>query len=260
MDRIRGRGKTPLKELLFEEASVLAGTMLMGSGVSGSRPDEHDSTVTLATLVEKIAAYRDAFYKRLLGRLKGVHGERLRKEATALKQPFGGARQHFNHYLAHRRAQQLQHVHLAVLFARMGYVDAAERQVSVLPVAATRMNCEIQCWITVSHRSIDAGSLEGAVVGLGKIEDILHRGIECGAFVDPWNMLGFGAVQSVPLAGKQRPRSPARRPDRRGQGDPRALRPLGERSRRAGRTRDFRRRRRGCSGSATGGTGSARSR
>jgi hypothetical protein len=193
MNRIHDRGKLSVKEVLFEEASVLAGTMLMGSGVSGSRPDQHDSTVTLATLVQKIAAYRDAFYKRLLDRQQGTHGDRLRKEATALKQPFGGARQHFNHYLANRRAQQLQHVHLAVLFARMGYVEAAERQVRVLPVAAARMNCDIQCRITAAHRSIDAGRLEPAVGYLSEIEDLLHRGIECGALVDPWNMLGFGA-------------------------------------------------------------------
>ncbi len=193
LDRLRDRGKLPLKEVLFEEAAVLAGTMLMGSGVSGSRPDDHDSTVTLAALVQKIAAYRDAFYKSLLGRLKGPHGERLRKEAAALKQPFGGARQHFNHYLARRRAQQLQHVHLAVLFARMGYVEAAERQVRVLPVAAARLGCEMQCRITAAHRSIDAGRLDSAVAFWDDIEDLLHRGIECGAFVDPWNMLGFGA-------------------------------------------------------------------
>jgi hypothetical protein len=197
LSRIRGRGKVPAKEILFEEASVLAGTMLMGAGVSGSRPDEHDSTVTLATLVQKIAGYRDAFYKRLLDRLKGPQSERLRKEAAALKQPFGGARQHFNHFLAERRAQQLQHVHLAVLFARMGYVEGAERQVRVLPVAGARMNCDIQCRITAAHRSIDAGQLDPAVVHLGEIEDILRRGIRCGAFADPWNMLGFGAQFSL---------------------------------------------------------------
>ncbi|MCC6127313.1 MAG: hypothetical protein IT426_20310 [Pirellulales bacterium] len=197
LDRIRDRGKISLGEALFEEAAVLAGTMLMGSGVSGSRPDEHDSTVTLATLVIKIAGYRDAFYKRLLDRLKGAHGERLRKEAAALKQPFGGARQHFNHFLARRRAQQLQHVHLAVLFARMGYVEAAERQVRVLPVASARMNCGIQCRITAAHRSIDAGGLEPAVALLGEIEDLLRRGIECGALPDPWNLLGFGAQFSL---------------------------------------------------------------
>ena len=65
-DRIEHRGRLPYEEMLFEAAAVLAGTMLMGSGVSGNRPDAHDSSVTLATLVQHIAAYRDAFYEQLL--------------------------------------------------------------------------------------------------------------------------------------------------------------------------------------------------
>ena len=98
LDRLEHRGRLPRKQVLFEEAAVLAGTMLMGSGVSGDRPDAHDSTVTLATLLQKIAVYRDAFYEQLLRNLTGPHAERLRAEAVALRQPFGGARQHFNHY------------------------------------------------------------------------------------------------------------------------------------------------------------------
>ncbi|MGD0382609.1 MAG: hypothetical protein ABSA77_03740, partial [Thermoguttaceae bacterium] len=113
MDRLKNQGKIGGKEVLFEEAAVLAGTMLMGSGISGSRPNAHESTVSLATLVQKIADYRDAFYHRLLARLDGDHAQRLNREAAELKQPLGGARQHFNHYLAQRRAEQLQHVHLA---------------------------------------------------------------------------------------------------------------------------------------------------
>ncbi len=66
LDRLARHGRLPHRQVLFEEAAVLAGTMLMGSGVSGNRPDAHDSTVTLATLVEKIAVYRDAFYEDLL--------------------------------------------------------------------------------------------------------------------------------------------------------------------------------------------------
>ncbi len=100
MDRLKNPGKIEDKEILFEEAAVLAGTMLMGSGVSGSRPNALDSTVSLPALVQKIADYRDAFYQQLIERVKGPHAQRLNREAAALKQPFGGARQHFNHYLA----------------------------------------------------------------------------------------------------------------------------------------------------------------
>ncbi len=77
MDRLKHRGKIADKELLFEEAAVLAGTMLMGSGISGSRPNAHDSTVGLPTLVQKIADYRDAFYQQLLAGVDGEHAERL---------------------------------------------------------------------------------------------------------------------------------------------------------------------------------------
>ena len=151
MDRLKTRGKIADKELLFEAAAVLAGTMLMGSGISGSRPNAHDSTIGLPTLVQKIADYRDAFYQQLLARVERRTCTAARARSGALKQPFGGARQHFNHYLAQRRAEQLQHVHLAQLFTRMGYAEAARRQVRVVPVAAARMLCDMQCRLTAAH-------------------------------------------------------------------------------------------------------------
>ena len=78
LERLNRRGGLPRREVLFEEAAVLAGTMSMGSGVSGDRPEAHDSTVTLATLLPKIAAYRDTFYEELLRKLTGEHaGRRL---------------------------------------------------------------------------------------------------------------------------------------------------------------------------------------
>src|SRR5262249_1877938 len=40
-------------ELLFEAAAVLAGTILMASGVSGSGPQAYDSTVNLSNLVPR---------------------------------------------------------------------------------------------------------------------------------------------------------------------------------------------------------------
>ena len=112
IERIAQRGNLSYEEILFEEAAVLAGTMLMGSGVSGNRPDAHDSSVTLATLVQQIALYRDAFYEKLLSGLSGDRAERLRAEALVLRQPLGAARQNFNQQLARRRAEQLQHVNL----------------------------------------------------------------------------------------------------------------------------------------------------
>ncbi len=197
LDRVNHRGRLPRSQVLMEEAAVLAGTMLMGSGVSGSRPDAHDSTATLATLLEKIAAYRDVFYERLLQTMKGRHAERLRAEATALRQPFGAARQHFNHFLSQQRARQLEHVHLAQMFAAIDYAEAAARQVNVVPVASARMTCEMHCHISAAHLAIERGRLDEAAAQLPPIEDLLHRAIRCGAMADPWNVLGFGGEFSL---------------------------------------------------------------
>ena len=197
LDRLARHGDLPHQEVLWEEAAVLAGTMLMGSGVSGDRPDAHDSNMTLGKLVQRIAVYRDAFYEQLLSRLKGSQAERLKAEALRLRQPFGAARQHFNQYLAQRRARQLQHVHLAQLFASMGYTEAARRQAEIVPVASARMSCQVRCHLTSGHRAVEGGRLEEAASQLAPAQDLLHRAIACGAMVDPWNILGFGGQYSL---------------------------------------------------------------
>jgi hypothetical protein len=189
--RVVEHGDLPREEVLVEAAAVLAGTILMASGTSGNGPEAHDSSTTLSTLLPRIAAYRDAFYEQFIERLGGRHASRLRAEAEAGKQPLAAARQHLNQQLARRRAAQLEHVHLALLFARMGYSEAALQQAQVVPVAAARMACEIQCRLTAGHLAIDADDLQPASKLLAEIEDYLHRAIECGALVDPWNILGF---------------------------------------------------------------------
>jgi len=187
----------PREELLFEAAAVLAGTILMASGTCGSSPEAHDSTTTLGTLLPHIAAYRDAFYKQLFARLSGPHRQRLEAEATALHQPFGAARQHLNSQLARRRALQLQHVQLALLLARLGFDEAALRQVRVVPAVSARMTCQIDCLLTATHRAADKNQLNEGLELLAQIEELLQRGIQCGAIVDPWNILGFGGQFSL---------------------------------------------------------------
>ena len=184
-------------ELLFEAAAVLAGTILMASGTTGSGPGCHGSDVTLSTLLPHIAAYRDQFYEELLAHTAGPHGERLRAEAQRTRQPFGGARQHLNHELARRRATQMQHVHLAQLYARMGYPEAALAEAHTVRIASARMLCQIYCRLTAGHQAIDADQLEPVARYLPEIEDLLQRGIECGALVDPWNIVGFGGNFSL---------------------------------------------------------------
>lgn len=185
------------EERLMEAGTVLAGVILMSAAIDGRGPDTHDSATTLATLTRQIAKFRDAFYDRWLARIPGEHGQRLKAEATALRQPFGAVRQQLNQQLARLRATQLQHVHLAQMFARMGYPEASRRQAEIVPVASARMLCEINSDITSSHHAIDRGQLAQAGEILPRIESTLHRAIECGALVDPWNMLGFQAQFSL---------------------------------------------------------------
>jgi hypothetical protein len=184
-------------ELMFEAAAVLAGTILMASGTTGNSPDCHNSDVTLSNLLPRIAAYRDQFYEGLLAQTTGALGDRLRAEAQRTRQPFGGARQHLNHELARRRAIQMQHVHLAQLYARMGYPDAALAEANGVRIASARMLCQIYCLLTAGHQAIDSHQLDAVAKNLPEIEELLQRGIECGALVDPWNIVGFGGNFSL---------------------------------------------------------------
>lgn len=185
------------EERLYEASAVLAGTILMASGTSGDSPGCHDSTVTLSTLLPHIASYRDDFYQQLLTSAVGPRGERLRLEAQKRRQPFGAARQHLNHELSRRRALQLQRVHLALLFARMGYQESALKQADSVRVASARMLTALYCRLTSGHDAIDAGKLDLVSDDLLQIEDLLHRAIECGALVDPWSVVGFAANFSL---------------------------------------------------------------
>ncbi|MBX3398853.1 MAG: hypothetical protein KF873_08940 [Gemmataceae bacterium] len=178
-------------ERLFESAAVLAGTILMGAGVSGSGPTVYDSSVTLTALVQRIARYRDEFYKRLLDQLPGPQGERLREEAKKLKQPFAGVRQFLNQSIATERALHLQERRLAMLFAAMGYPGAARARAANIPAPSVRFNCEIRIRQTAAEFAAKAGRPREASDLLAEAEDLVRRGIDCGAMVDPWNILGY---------------------------------------------------------------------
>lgn len=193
----RPDGSFAREELLEEAAAVLAGTILMASGVSGSGPTAHSGEETLATLLPQIAAYRDRFYEDLLARTAGDHGERLRREAERLRQPFAGARQHLNQAIARRRAQQLQRVRLARVYARMGASEAALEQAREVRVASSRILCEIYCKLTAGRQALDSRDLATAAELTPQVEDLLERGISCGALVDPWNVVGFGGNFSL---------------------------------------------------------------
>jgi len=180
-----------------EAATVLAGTLLMASGTSGDGPGRHDSTVTLSTLLPQIASYRDDFYQQQLTQAEGDYGKRLVEESQRYRQPFGGARQHLNRELARRRALQLQRVHLAHLYARLGYPEAAQQQADLVRVPSARILSEIYCRLTAGHDAIDQDRLELVLDNLLECENLILRAIECGALVDPWNIVGFAGNFSL---------------------------------------------------------------
>jgi hypothetical protein len=186
-----GAGPGDRGERLFEAAAVLAGTILMGAGVSGTGPNYYDSTVTLSKLVPKIARYRDGFYQRLLKALPGPHGERLRDEAEKRQQPFAGVRQYLNQAIAGQRATHLQDRRLAQLFAAMGYPEAARRRAAGISAPAVRFGTEVRVRQTEAGFAADRGLPGDALRLLLEVEDLLRRGIDCGAVIDPWNILGY---------------------------------------------------------------------
>jgi hypothetical protein len=186
-----GQGQDQGDELLFEAAAVLACTILMAAGVSGAGPTTYDSSVNLGNLIPRIAKYREAFYAALLEPIQGEHGDRLRQEMKVTRQPFGGARHHLNRYLAQQRARQMQQRHLALLFADMGLPAASRRQLGGINATSLRILTESHILLATGDLAIDKGDLALAAANLPLVENLVKRGIACGALVDPWNVLGF---------------------------------------------------------------------
>ncbi len=179
------------EELLFEAAAVFAGTILMACGICGHGPVAFDSEFSLAGLMPVVAGYRDHFYDDLLSRLGKPHQSRLVAELRARGQAFAAARQDINAKLSSSRAQQLVHAKLASIYARMGYLDAANEQASVVPATAARLVCQIDCLLATSRQLLSKGHFTEVVDRVPQILHLIQRGISCGAIVDPWNILGF---------------------------------------------------------------------
>lgn len=185
------KSRTSRAERLFDAAAALCGTMLMASSVSGAGPSTHDSTTSLTTLLPIVARRRDAFYARVMQNATGERLQRLIKEEKKTQQPFGHVRQYLNMRLAGYGARQVQHRELAHLYAVMGYPEASRKQALAIPAASIRMETEIECMISTARRELAAGNAVAAFEELKPIPDLLRRGVDCGALVDPWNILGF---------------------------------------------------------------------
>ena len=180
------------RELELESSAVLAGVMLMASGLSGRGPAATQAALGLGELLPRIASYRDAFYRWLLGCLPPRHRLRLEEESARLRQPFGAVRQHINIVLASRRAQQVESVSLASVMARLGRSEAAERLAGAVPAASARLFARITGHVVAARRALWRQS-DGptALRELDLAVDLLFRAVGCGAAVDPWNILGL---------------------------------------------------------------------
>ena len=192
---VAGNEPRPAAELRIESAAVLAGVMLMASGLSGHGPGAHQAAAPLSELLPRIAGYRDEFYRWMLTRLDPEHRRRLDAEGQRLRQPFGGVRRHINALLASRRARQVESVALAGVFARLGRAEGAERMASLVPAASARMFARITSRVVAAQAAVRRGGATGgaaqALDDLDEATELLFRAVGCGAAVDPWNILGL---------------------------------------------------------------------
>jgi hypothetical protein len=180
-------------QLRWESAAVLAGVILMAAGLSGHGPGARQAGLPLAELLPRIAGYRDDFYRWLLSTLPTDHARRLEEESRRLHQPFGGVRRHINAVLAGRRARQVENVALAAAFARLGRSAAAERLAGEVPAASARMFARITSRVVAAGRGLlrTPADVGRPLDQLDEATGLLFRAIECGATVDPWNILGM---------------------------------------------------------------------
>ena len=128
----------PREELLFEAAAVLA-----GNDPHGLRHEREQSSGARfiddtghASAADRLLSRR--LLQASLSRVfSGPHRERLEKEAAALHQPFGAARQHLNSQLARGGGRCSCSMCIwALLFARLGFDEAALRQVKIVPAVS----------------------------------------------------------------------------------------------------------------------------
>ncbi len=191
LKRVEEAGDIPRQERLFEAGAVLAGTILMGSGVAGNRPDAHSSQTSLPRLLERIAGYRDVFYEHLLRNKRGKHGKRLRQERAEKHQAFASARQSLNSEISKLRAKQEIHLRLAGVFARLGEVDLAFKHALKTNIVSGRIQALVEAELVHANELIGEKKFTEALDLLDDLVDLIERGIECGALADPWNILGF---------------------------------------------------------------------
>jgi len=73
----------------------------------------------------------------------------------------------------------------------MGYPEASRSAAAMIPALSVRFESEIECRLSTGHLALDRGDMPTAATIMRELEDYLQRGIHCGAFIDPWNILGY---------------------------------------------------------------------
>ena len=184
----------PLEERIFDASAVLAGTILMASAISGAGPETFDSNVSLTSLLPIVARQRDNFYQALINTADGPRRERLVASAEQTRQPFGHVRLQLNMHLSQYGARQVQHRHLSTLYASLGFPEPAREEALVIPCVSARFEAEIQSRTILIQHSVSGQDLPTAEKLVSECIDLLRRGIQCGAIIDPWNVLGFQAM------------------------------------------------------------------
>jgi hypothetical protein len=188
-------------QLRRESAAVLAGVILMASGLSGHGPGAASGSLPLADLLPRIAGYRDEFYRWFMTQLPAEHRLLLDEETRRLRQPFGGVRRHINTLLAGRRARQVESVALAAVLARLGRAEGAELMAGMVPAASARMAARITSRVVAARQALRQSASTGALEELDAASVLLMRAVDCGGVVDPWNILGLGGQFPLHEAG-----------------------------------------------------------
>ena len=79
----------------------------------------------------------------------------------------------------------------------MGFCEAATKQSQIVPVAAARILCQIDCLLSSAQQATRKKQLVTAYEYIPRLVQLLKDGVNCGAIVDPWNILGFDANYSL---------------------------------------------------------------
>jgi len=148
----------------------------------------------------------------LLTRLLGDHAARLKQEQATTRQPFGGARQALNAYLGKASRHAAPAPLPGPALREMGYPQESRQEAERIQTASVRLLSEVLGQLTSGQVEVAQGHLRRAAARLPEVEELLHRGIACGAFADPWNILGFQGLFPLSSAPRGRhSRCPPRR-------------------------------------------------